>query len=142
MKKFGIMSILFCVLFSISALAAVKKPQNIALDFTLSYKPQASTSLTEHVMKNAVQLADNKWVVAGRMVTNKNNDVLLFLVRMLSHKNNKYKLEFMLIDSGNRSNYITMPRVAAMTGLPVQIAEKEGDSQIQLNVLVNMANKK
>ncbi len=141
MRKYGMIFFIILTLHSVIAFAAVKKPQNVALDFTLSYKPQVSTSQTEHVMKNAVQLDNNKWVVAGKMVTNKDNNVLLFLVRMLSHKNNKYKLEFMLIDSGNQTNYITMPRVAAMTGLPVQVAEKEGDTNIQLKVLVNMVNK-
>lgn len=138
MKKYWKIIFLFGVLYSVATFASIKKPQNAALDFTLSYKPQASTSTVEHVMKNEVKLAGDKWVVAGKMVNVKDNNVLLFMVREQSHHNNKYKLEFMLIDSGNHTSYVTMPHVAAMTGLPVKVANQEGDASIQLSVLVNM----
>ena len=139
MKK-NLMLMLILNLFLVTTgFAAVKEKPAISLDFTMTYKSDATISSAEHVMKNSVQLSENKWIVAGKLQPKKSDDVLLFLVRMLSHKNNKFNLEFMLIDSTNKNTAILMPRVAAMAGLPVQLTQKEDNGKtMQMNVLVNL----
>ena len=132
MKKYLTMILFIFSIASFNALATAEKTQDTTLDFTLTYKTPDNS---ERVMKNTSILANKKWVVAGKLVSH-NEDVLLFLVRMLSHKNNKYNLEFMLIDSDHKKTYISMPQVKAMTGLPVKVAQKDGESVVELNVLV------
>src|SRR3990167_2324695 len=132
MKKYLTMLLFIFSIASFNALATAEKTHDTTLDFTLTYKTPDNS---ERVMKNTSILANKKWVVAGKLVSH-NEDVLLFLVRMLSHKNNKYNLEFMLIDSDHKKTYISMPQVKAMTGLPVKVAQKDGESVVELNVLV------
>ncbi len=98
----------------------MRKTARYDAGFTLSYKAHGND---EHVMKNAVALANKKWVVAGKLVSH-NEQVLLFLVRMRRIKIINIIWNSCLIDSGNAENYITMPQVKAMTGLPVKVAQK------------------
>ncbi len=138
MKKYLVVVMLSLFLMT-TGFAAVKAKSAISLDFTMTYKSDATISSAEHVIKNSVQLSENKWVVAGKLQASKSDDVLLFLVRMLSHKNNKFNLEFMLIDSTSKNTAILMPHVAAMAGLPVQLTQKEDNGKtMQMNVLVNL----
>jgi hypothetical protein len=135
MKKYLMIFLILGALLGTACFAVEKQKKNVALEFTLNYKPEENQP-TEHVMKNTVKLADSKWMVAGKLVKPKEEDVLLFLVRQVSHKNNKYQLEFMIIDARNQVNSIVMPRVTAITGLPVQVVDKTDNHSIQLNVNV------
>ncbi len=132
MKKYLILFLVFCTLLSTTVYAETKKSKTAALDFTLSYKPQLTE---EHVMKNVVKLQDSNWQVAGKLVTAGNSDVLLFMVRSVSHHNNKYNLEYMLIDSRNNNTYVSSKRVTAVTGLPMQLSQ----DNVKMNLLVNLS---
>jgi hypothetical protein len=119
------------------SVGAVKKVHEIKLDFMLNYKPEAGGA-AEHVMKNSFSMTENHWMVAGKLLTNHDKDTLLVLVRLLSYKNNKFNLQFMLIDSDEKQTYIAEPRMVAMSGLPVQLVKNEKGKSMQLSVLVNI----
>lgn len=140
MKKIIMMLLCLCIVSSTMSVGAVKKVHEIKLDFMLTYKPDTA-SVTEHVMKNAFSLTENHWMVAGKLNSNLDKDMLLVLVRLTSHKNNKFNLQFMLIDSDNKQTFIAEPRMVAMSGLPVQLLKNENGKSIQLNVLVNIVSK-
>jgi len=140
MKKIFVLICMLCMSCTNAISASDKKPHAASLDFTLNYRPDSSSPQNEHIMKNSVML-ENKWVVAGKLQTAHNNQSLLFLVRMLSHKNNKYNLQFMLVDSDDKHTYITEPRLAAITGLPMKMSQQGDGKSIQLNALVKVVGK-
>ncbi len=137
MKKMMILLCLLCASDVSTAFAAEKNVHTATLDFTLNYRTDAAVPRNEHIMKNTV-LLENKWVVAGKLQSVKDNQSLLFLVRMISHKNNKYNLQFMLVDSDEKHTYITEPRLAAITGLPAKLNQQADGKSFELNALVKL----
>ena len=137
MKKI-IMFVMFLFLFplSVANAAVVKVNKDITLDFTMNYKSQVSGS--EHIMKNVLHIAGDKWHVAGRFQTSKNDKLLLFLVKMLSHRNSKFTFQFMIIDADNKNVFITEPRFTLMAGLPSQQVIRGNGRTITLNTLLNI----
>lgn len=136
MKKNIVWVFLLLMLQSISY-AAVKNAKDVSLDFTLNYQINTSEKKAEHVMKNALQLSGNNWNVAGRLQTS-NNDVLLFLVRMASQHNNKFNLQFMVIDADNHHTFITEPKLTTLAGLPTELVVKGEGRTITVNALVKL----
>ncbi len=138
MKK-NIVAIILLVMLQGVAFAAVKNTKDISLDFTLNYQINTTEKKAEHVMKNALHLSGSNWNVAGRLQTS-NNDVLLFLVRMASQHNNKFNLQFMVIDADNRHTFVTEPKLTTLAGLPTELVVKGEGRTITLNALVKLNN--
>jgi hypothetical protein len=140
MKKNIIISI-FLLLFHTLAFAAVKNNKEMTIDFTLNYKVQASGKVTEHVMKNNMHLIDGQWNIAGKLQSSKDDSILLFLVRLLSQKKNKFTLQFMIIDADNKNTFVMEPKMTLLPGLPAQLKVNGNDRSADLNVLIKLASK-
>jgi hypothetical protein len=139
MKKILLTTLItFLVMANVMA-APVKKNQDVMLDFTLNYKSTLTQPPVEHDMKNSIGLKNGKWVVAGKLQNTKSNDLLLVMVRLMSHKNNKFNLEFMLVDSQNQATFVSEPHIVAIAGLPVQLFQQEDGKNIRITVLVNLS---
>lgn len=138
MKK-NIITLFLLLFFQVTAFAAAKPAKEVTLDFTLNYKNDSAESPTEHVMKDAIQMSGNHWHVAGKFQNNKNDEVLLFLVRQLAQHNNKYTFRFMIIDSSNMHVFISEPKVTALVGLPSQMVVTGEGRTITLNTLVTLS---
>lgn len=140
MKK-NFVLILFLILFQTTAFAAVKSKKDITLDFTLNYRNTAAGKASEHTMKDAVHIVSDKWHVAGKFITNKDDEVILFLVRLTNRKTSKFTFQFMIIDSDSKSTFISEPKMTTMAGLPSQMTISGDGRAITLNALVNLTDK-
>lgn len=140
MKK-NFVLILILMLFQATAFAAIKSKKDITLDFTLNYHNTAPGKSAEHVMKDAVHIVSDKWHVAGKFMTNKNDEVILFLVRLANRKTSKFTFQFMIIESDNKNTFITEPKLTTMAGLPSQMTISGEGRTITLNALVKLSDK-
>lgn len=131
--------ILCLMIFQTAVFAAVKHNKDITLDFTLNYKNHGKVS--EHVMKNTVRVAGEKWQMAGKFVANKNDEVIILMVRLIKRTTSKFTFQYMVIDSDNKGTYISEPIVKTMAGLPTQTILSEDGRTITMNSLVNFSTK-
>src|SRR3990167_5734643 len=113
MKK-NFVLILFLILFQTTAFAAVKSKKDVTLDFTLNYRNTMPGKVAQHEMKNAVHIVSDKWHIAGKFISNKNDEVILFLVRLANRKTSKFTIQFMIIESDNKNTFITEPKMTTM----------------------------
>ncbi|HTM63654.1 MAG TPA: hypothetical protein VL360_04040 [Gammaproteobacteria bacterium] len=131
--------ILSLIFFQTAVFAAVKHNNEMTLDFTLNY--QNHGSIAEHVMKNTIHVAGDKWQMAGKFVGSKNDEVIILMVKLIKRTTSKFTFQYMVIDSDNKGTYVSEPIVKTMAGLPTQTVVSESGRTITLNSLVNLSPK-
>tara|TARA_R110000868_G_scaffold350501_2_gene611716 strand:+ start:1990 stop:2424 length:435 start_codon:yes stop_codon:yes gene_type:complete len=139
MKKWLIAIMMVIACYATVGNADVKQKKVVTLNFTMTYKQDTIDKPIEHVMKNKYVITNYKWVTVGKFNANDDSETILLLVRMMSHKDNKFKLQFMLIDSSNDHTYVSQPQMHVISGLPAQLKQRDGDRSVQLDVLMNLA---
>lgn len=140
MRK-NLLVVLFFLLFQTAAFAAAKPAKDITLDFALNYKINKAGKTSQHDMKNVIRVIGSNWNVAGKFQTTNKDEVVLFLVKLVSQRNNKFTFGLMIIDSDSKNTYITEPKITTMAGLPSQMVITGDGRVITLNALVNLAGK-
>ena len=134
-----LLTLIFLMFFHGVVFAAAKPDKAVTLDFTLIYKSSLEANPAEHVMKDVIHFSNENWHVAAKYQNNKNDEVILLLVKQLAHHNNKYTFHFMMIDSSRHGVFISEPKVTAQVGLPSQMTITSEDRVMTLNTLATLS---
>lgn len=130
------------MMFGMTAYAkyAAKHAEKVNLEVKVNYKSDTDSHAREHEMKNEIELSVNKWGMIGKIVSEKSDDVLLVLAKLLAHKNNEYTVQFLLIDSTKNNIFVVDPQMKVLAGLPSKMSVKDGTRNLNLDVLAVAVN--
>lgn len=138
MKKYVIiLSICLMSLIANVSFAETPDPSKVNLKLTVDYKNNAAKHNKEREFNSNIQLTANRWQVIGKMLSEKNNNLMIVMAKLLKQENNTYTIQFMLVDSDAKETVVFEPQAKIMLDSPAEVSIAEGERSLDINVLAS-----